>query len=109
MTLEELLYVTNLSTNVDIVDADTGEVYGSGTPDDLEDAKFAGEKIYDFSVEDLMDCEVMDINVYGNRLTICIEVDSSWLDDEVEDLFNDPDTVDGWIQQDLIDSYRRER
>lgn len=36
--------------------------------------------------------------------------DTDWYDEDAEeDLFQNPETVDGWIQQDVIDMYRRER
>lgn len=109
MTLEELLMVTNESTTVEIVDADTGELYATGTPSDLEDANIDGEPIYDFTVEDLADAEVMDINVYRNTLTICIDVDGIIEKQGEVYYYDEEEDYAGWAQQDLIDSYRRER
>lgn len=100
MTLEEMLEVVNDSTMVEIVDADTGELYLHGDAYELKSNAMPG---FD-------EAGVMDVNCYGNRLTICIDMDNDdWDSDLEEDLFNDPDTVDGWIQQDVIDMYRRER
>ena len=100
MTLEELLMVVNESTMIDIVDADTGEVYIHGDASEMKSNAMPG---FD-------EAEVMDVNCYGSRLTICIDMGfEDWDEDAEEDLFQNPDTVDGWIQQDVIDMYRRER
>lgn len=58
--LYNLMYLVNASTYVHLVDADTGELIMEGEADDL--------KYWDYD-----DNTVMDINVYDNILTICIE------------------------------------
>lgn len=111
MKLHEVLDVCQ-STLVEVVDAETGEVLMEKNEADTIIALF--EDTFKYNGE-WYDAEVMDMNVWNNTLTICIEVehddeeDWDWDEDLEEDLFNDPDTVDGWIQQDVIDSHRRER
>lgn len=73
MTLEELLYVTNDSTSVTIVDAGTGELYAMGT---AEDEGIELDETCDYTVDELLEAEVMDINVWDNGLTICIDVEN---------------------------------
>lgn len=84
MKLYEILAVTNESTMVDIVDADTGEVLIDSREADsivalFEDTFTAFEVPFSYS-EDWYYAEVMDINVWKDTLTICIEVEHE--DDE---------------------------
>lgn len=110
MKLHEVLDVLQ-STLVQVVDADTGEVLVEQNEADTVIALF--EDTFKYS-GDWYDAEVMDMNIWNNVLTICIEVEQDDDDDEDEwrdryDEWYDPCIAAGWAQQDVIDSYRRER
>lgn len=62
-SLYDLMYVVNDSTYVHIVDNETGELLLEGEAMDI-----------DVDDTDFGDCVVMDVNVWENVLTICIEL-----------------------------------
>lgn len=62
-TLYDLMFIVNDSTYVHIVDNENGDllIEGEASGIDVDDEGYG-------------DCVVMDINVYQNILTICIEL-----------------------------------
>lgn len=115
MTLHEVLDVLQ-STLVQVVDADTGEVLVEQNEADTVIALFEDTFKYPGA---WYDAEVMDMNIWNNVLTICIEVEHDDEDEEEEEEFGlyadyfepkyDEEDYAGWAQQDVIDMYRRER
>ena len=63
ISLYDLMFTINDSTYVNIVDNENGNLLleGEASDIDVDDAGYG-------------DCTVMDINVYENALTICIEL-----------------------------------
>ena len=62
-TLYDLMFLVNDSTYVHIVDNENGDLLIEGEASDI-----------DVDDEGYGECPVMDINVYENVLTICIEL-----------------------------------
>ena len=61
VTLGDLMFLINDSANVQILDNETSEVLIEDTASDVD-------------AEEYVDCPIMDIYAYGNKLIICIEV-----------------------------------
>ena len=61
VTLGDLMFLVNDSANVQILDNELGEVLIEDTASDVD-------------AEEYVDCPIMDIYAWENRLVICIEV-----------------------------------
>lgn len=74
MTVEYLLAFVNENTFIRIMDADTGELFAEGEASDIAEViANDGNLIYDDIYEDMMKCLVFDINVWNNKMYICID------------------------------------